>query len=480
MQTVNAEPISELSSRIKNFHNAIASQREVWIRKNQYYHDDISAFVASNILPSDHILHIGCGIGNLLGSLDSQSATGLDISEEMIRIARQKYSHVEWKIGRAEDLPKGKTYDKVILSDTIGFFSDVQKAFTELRHVTTIDSRIIITYYNYLWEPLLKLAELAGLKMPEPMANWLPLKDIQNLLYLSGFEVVKKGHRLLVPLKIPFLSTFLNRFIAKLPGIRNLCLVQWLIAKPIGSLPQAEKFNCSVVIPCRNERGNIEDAVLRTPFMGSATELIFVDGNSTDGTVEEIQRLQQQYPDRSIRLIHQGEAKGKNDALRKGFDGATGDVFMILDADLTVPPEDLPKFFQALGEGKGDLIIGTRLVYPMEKEAMRFLNLLGNKFFGLAFSYLLDARFTDTLCGTKVLLRKSYEKIKEGRSYFGDFDPFGDFDLIFGASRQNLKIIELPIRYKDRAYGITKIRRFAHGWLLLKMCWVAMKKLKFA
>lgn len=479
MSEPSLKQISQSAHPVKDFFDHIAPQRENWIRKGQYYHQDIQNFIASNILASDDVLDIGCGLGDLLASLNCQTRTGIDISGEMIRLARQRYPNLECTIGMAEDLPKGKTYDKVIISDTIGLFPDVQRALTELRHVTIPNSRVIITYYNYLWEPILKFAEVLGLKMPQPNANWLPLEDIQNLLYLSGFEVVKKGYRLLLPMRIPFLSTFLNRFLAKLPGIRNFCLVQWLIAKPISSSQKPEKVSCSVIIPCRNERDNIEDAVVRTPFMGRNTELIFVDGNSTDGTLEEIQRLQRQYPERTIHLIHQGEAKGKNDAVRKGFDAATGDVLMILDADLTVPPEDLPKFFHALLEGKGELIIGTRLVYPMQKEAMRFLNLIGNKFFGIAFSYLLDARFTDTLCGTKVLWHDSYQKIKQGRSYFGDFDPFGDFDLIFGASRQNLKITELPIRYRERTYGVTKIRRFAHGWLLLKMCWVAMKKLKF-
>ncbi|MBM3395148.1 MAG: glycosyltransferase family 2 protein, partial [Betaproteobacteria bacterium] len=233
----------------------------------------------------------------------------------------------------------------------------------------------------------------------------------------------------------------------------------------------------TVVIPCRNEQGNIEAAIRRLPAFGSSQEVLFVEGNSTDGTREEIERVIRAYPGRTIRLLAQ-PGKGKGDAVRTGFAQATGDVLMILDADLTMPPEDLPKFYRALIGGKGEFINGCRLVYPMEQQAMRMLNLLGNKFFSLAFSWLLNQRIKDTLCGTKVLSREDYRRIADNRAYFGDFDPFGDFDLLFGASKLNLKIVEVPIRYRARSYGETNIRRFAHGWLLLKMTVYAFFKLK--
>jgi len=240
-----------------------------------------------------------------------------------------------------------------------------------------------------------------------------------------------------------------------------------------------EDLSVSVIVPCRNERGNIEDAIRRIPQMGRETEIIFVDGNSTDGTAEEIERKIKEYPERKIRLLRQGEGVGKGDAVRKGFAAARGDVLVIQDADLTAPPEDLPKFFKALRDGKGEFVNGSRLVYPMEKEAMRFLNLLGNKFFGTLFSWLLGQRFRDTLCGTKMLCREDYELIAANRSYFGDFDPFGDFDLIFGAIKQNLKVVEVPVTYRARTYGATNISRFKHGLLLLKMSWIAFKKIKW-
>ena len=175
----------------------------------------------------------------------------------------------------------------------------------------------------------------------------------------------------------------------------------------------------------------------------------------------------------------QDVASGKGDAVRRGFDQASGDVLFILDADLTVDPEDLPKFLTALLEGKGELVIGSRLVYPMERQAMRFANLLGNKAFSRVFSWILEQRITDTLCGTKVLRRSDYLKIQANRAFFGDFDPFGDFDLIFGAAKLNLKIVEVPVRYRDRVYGTTKISRWRHGLLLCRMSWLGLRRLRF-
>ena len=309
---------------------------------------------------------------------------------------------------------------------------------------------------------------------------------------------------MLMPKYIPVLSELCNRFLVKLPVIKNLGLIEYIVAKPskgFRKLAGERDYSVSVIVPCRNEFGNIEDAVTRIPSMGKHTEIIFVDGNSTDGTVDKIEEMITKYSRiKDVKLIHQIPRDvrdsqheedlnqspnkmlklGKGDAVRKGFDAATGEILMILDSDLTVPPEDLPKFYEAIGEGKGDLINGTRLVYQMEKEAMRILNILGNKMFSMIFTWLLGQPIKDTLCGTKVLTKENYLKIKKHRSYFGDFDPFGDFDLLFGAARQNMKIVEIPIRYQARKYGNIKIERFKHGLILLKMSWLAFKKLKLS
>jgi glycosyltransferase involved in cell wall biosynthesis len=325
----------------------------------------------------------------------------------------------------------------------------------------------------------LRLGSSLGIRKPRSHQNWLPPQDIANLLNLGNFDVIRTDSFVLFPKGIWLISAFFNYILSLLPGFRVFNMVNLIIARR-STLPKQDKdLSVSVIAPCRNERGNIEDAIKRIPDMGRETEIIFVDGNSTDGTADEIETQIKKYPGRKIRLIHQGAGRGKGDAVRKGFAAATGDVLVIQDADLTAPPEDLPKFFAALRDGKGEYINGSRLVYPMEKEAMRFLNLLANKFFGALFSWLLGQRFRDTLCGTKMIRKSDYEIIAANRAYFGDFDPFGDFDLIFGAVKQNLKVIEVPVRYRARTYGETNISRFRHGWLLLKMSWIAFKKIKW-
>jgi len=367
------------------------------------------------------------------------------------------------------------TFDYIVLSDLVGHLDDVQQCFDNLHRLCTPSTRVVISYFNFLWQPTLRIGERFGFKMPTPEQSWLSLDDLTNLLSLSDFEVVKTERRLLFPKYVPGLSWLLNRA-GTLPGINRACLSHYVVARP---LPRSElrPLSVSVVIPCRNERGNIEPAVRRLPEFGSDQEILFVDGHSRDGTQEEIRRVIDLFPDRKIRLLIQN-GTGKADAVRMGFDAAKGDLLMILDADLTVPPEDLPKFYRAIATQKGEFLNGSRLVYPLEGEAMRTLNLLGNKFFALMFRWLLGQRFKDTLCGTKVIRRHDYDALQAGRTYFGDFDPFGDFDLLFGASKLNLKILEIPIRYRRRTYGVTQIRRFYHGWMLLRMVLYAYRKLK--
>jgi len=409
-----------------------ASQRERWMKKSSYYYRSIERFINLQVPAGASVLEVGCSTGSLLASLASSRGLGIDISNVRLAIAREKYPHLEFVQNDIEDLDLSDTFDYVVMSDVVGMLHDVQTAFENVSTVSRRETRFIVTYYNQLWEPLLKLGEKIGLKEPQEDQNWLSSGDLENLLDLSGFEVVRKGTFLLFPKNIPIISFLLNRFIAHLPIIRHLCLVQYLIARLKPEPLDATSLKTSVVIPVRNEEETIEIAVQRVPTLGKSTEIIFVEGHSEDDTLTECYRIKEAYPDKEIE-VYQQPGKGKADAVRLGFDQANGDVLMILDGDLTVRPETLPKFFDAIVEGKGELVIGSRLVYPMEKQAMRFLNMLGNKFFSMLYTYLLDQRIRDTLCGTKVLLKEDYEKIVSNRSYFGDFDPFGDFDLLLAA-----------------------------------------------
>jgi len=472
--------ISKNKQNIVGYMDQSASRRDKWISRNKYYYKNLVKFLKFNIPENSKVLEIGCGTGYVLNELKPSTGVGIDISPKMIEKAAENFPHLKFMQMDAENLQIKEKFDYILISDTIGYFEDVQKVFYELHKVSHKETRIIVTYQNFLWLPFFNIAEMLKLKMSSRKINWLNTYDITNLMNITNFDIIKTGKRFLFPKFFPVLSWFFNKYIANLPLFNKLCLINFVIARPFELKPlNNELYSVTVIIPARNEKGNIEDALKRMPKFGKKLEIIFVEGNSTDDTLDEIKRVCTRYKKKFDVKWAKQDGKGKGDAVRKGFSIAKGDILMILDADLTVPPEDLPKFYDAIATGRGDYINGCRLVYPMEDEAMRFLNILGNKFFSIMFSWLLGQRLKDTLCGTKVISKKNWDKLVENRKYFGDFDPFGDFDLIFGSAKMNLKIVEIPIRYKARTYGETNISRFRHGWLLLKMVVFAMNKIKF-
>jgi SAM-dependent methyltransferase len=465
---------------IKKQNDRLAGERDKWIKKNSFFYKSDQSYMRFLIKKKSRVLELGCGTGQLLNAVEPSYGLGVDLSKNMVDVAKKNYQNLNFLQGDMEDLEFilsiKETFDYIIISDTLGFLDDCQEAFEKLHSLCTKNTRLIISYYSWRWEPILSLGEKIGLKMPSVEMNWLSTEDTMGFLQLADFETVKREWRQLVPRSLFGLGSLINRFIGTLPLIRRLSLRNYLVARPVRDV-KLRHASTTVLIPCRNERGNIENAVKRLPDFCEDLEILYVEGNSQDGTLDEIHRVIEAYPDKDIKVLVQ-DGKGKGDAVRKGFDHARGDILMILDADLTVPPEDLPKFYKAISSGKGEYINGTRLVYPMDDQAMRFLNFWANRTFSVLFTWLLNQRFTDTLCGTKVLTKKNYEKIVANRAYFGDFDPFGDFDLIFGATKLNLKVVEVPIRYAAREYGETQISRFRHGWLLFKMVLFAYKRLK--
>ena len=465
-------------SRISHW-DQVAIKTDKWKGCSGYYHKRLQDVLQFIIPHGQRVIEIGCGQGDLLASLMPSYGVGVDFSAQTISRARNHYPDLHFMQADAHEIDIKEHFDFVILSDLVNDLWDVQTVFQKIMSLTTPRSRVIITFYSRLWEFPLRITQKLGLARPVLFQNWLTVEDISGLLSLSDFEVIRHVEEIVWPLRTPLIDSLLNRFLAKIWPFRWFALTNVIIARPCSksiSVPEAPKV--SVIIPARNEEGNIAKIFSRVPEMGGGTELIFVEGNSTDNTYQVIEKAIADNPQRSSMLLSQS-GKGKGDAVRLGFDRAHGDILMILDADLTVPPEDLPRFYDVLYSGKAEFVNGVRLVYPMEKEAMRFFNLLGNKFFSLAFSWLLGQPIKDTLCGTKVLWKKDYGRIADNRSYFGDFDPFGDFDLLFGAAKLNLKIVEVPVRYRERTYGTTNISRWKHGWLLLKMVCFAAFKIKF-
>lgn len=460
--------------------DAAARQLDCWRGLGGDYHRRLGEIYSFLVAPGQRVLEIGSGEGDLLAAVKPAFGVGVDLSGEMVRRAARRHPQLRFVQGDIHALPLRDRFDVVILSDLVNDLWDVETAFHQLGRVVSARSRLLLNFYSRAWEPMLQAAQRARAATPVMLQNWLTVEDVRTLLALADFEVTRAWEEILLPARLPALARFANRYLVHVWPFHAAALTHVVVGRPVpaafdraGSDPLV-----SVIVPARNEAGNIPAIFERTPEMGRGTELVFVEGHSRDDTSAAIAREMNRHPERRARLLQQ-TGRGKGDAVRLGFEQAQGDVLMILDADLTVAPEDLPRFYAALHTGKGEFINGVRLVYPMEKQAMRFLNLVGNKFFSLAFSWLLGQSIKDTLCGTKVLWKADYERIAAQRSFFGDFDPFGDFDLLFGAAKLNLKIIDLPVRYRERTYGTTNINRWSHGLLLLRMVSFAARRIKF-
>ena len=457
----------------------LALKLESWKGWGGYYRRRIAQVFKFSIPQDQDILEIGCGNGDLLAYLEPKYGLGMDVSPKMIALAKKCHPNLEFRQLDANDFSLERKFDVIVLSDTVNDLWDVQATLENVRRHLKPKGRLIVNFYNRLWEFPINLASWLGVAKPMLPQNWLTVEDLTNLLNLADFEPVREWVEVLMPFNIPFITPLFNKYLVRLWPFRLFAMTHFMVARPkSSSFPQDKLPAVSVVVPARNEAGNIRRIFDEIPEFYAPVELIFVEGHSKDDTYDEICRQIKAHKKMDA-SVYQQTGSGKGDAVRLGFSKAKGDVLMILDADLTMPPEDLPRFYHALVSGKGDFINGVRLVYPMEENAMRPLNLVGNKAFTIIFTYLLGQPIKDTLCGTKVLWKENYKEIRANRAYFGDFDPFGDFELIFGAAKLNLKIVDMPIRYRERTYGTTNIQRWKHGWLLLRMVVYAAGRLKF-
>jgi SAM-dependent methyltransferase len=477
------DPIVEEVRRFyEDHHEGLERARKA----RRYYYDYLTRILQVRVPPGERVLDLGCGSGHLLAALLPSRGVGIDLSAPAVATARRLYGSggLHFVEGDASDPAvlhevEGP-FDAIVLLNVVTHLSDVQRTIENLHSLCHPRTRLLIYSYSRLWQPMLRLAEATGIKYHQPPEAWLPPEEVRNMLELADFEVVRNDSQIVLPVGVPLLSDLVNRYLGHLPVLEWFSLMYGIIARPASTVAarRSSRPSTSVVVPCRNEAGHIRPLVERLPDLGPNAEVIFVEGHSKDDTEAVIRQVIAEKPERPFRFVKQ-PGKGKGDAVRAGFSQARGEVLVILDADMGIAPEDVPKFVAALVRGKGDLINGSRLVYPMEGEAMRFLNLIANKAFAFLFSWILGQQVRDTLCGTKALYREDYARIAANRAYFGDFDPFGDFDLIFGAARLSMRIVDLAVRYHERQYGTTNISRFRHGLLLLRMSLFAARKLKF-
>ncbi len=451
-------------------------------RMQRGFHAQLLAHYRHQIPQGCAVLELGCGAGDLLAGLRPSRGLGIDFSPAMIEKARRRYGQerrLEFHLQEAA-APEldGEKFDHIVLDYLIGYLPDIQATFERLRGAAHPRTRLHLTTLNTLWRGPLRAAQVVGAVMPQPPSAWLSHSDIINLLELAGWEVVRMERQQLVPWNVPLLASLCNRLLVRLPLMRHLGITVAMTARPRLPPPLSSPVSCSVIVPARNEAGNIRAALERIPTLGRRTEIVFVEGHSRDDTWAVIEREVAAYRGPHLVQAMRQPGKGKWDAVRAGFAAARGEVLVIQDGDLTAPPEELPKFYAAIESGAAEFVNGSRLVYPMEDRAMRFLNLLGNKFFALSLSFVLGQLVKDSLCGTKMLLREDYERVLRRIEPFGDFDPFGDFNLLFGSALLNLRIRDVPVRYRDRTYGETNISRFRHGALLARMTWFGLWNLR--
>ena len=455
---------------------SVARDRSEWIRANKYFYGRIQRLLKFIVEPGKRVLELRCETGDFLACTQPGYGLGVDISEAMVAQARAEQSNLHFLVCDPEDLDLHETFD-YILFDHIFDTVDILRAFARVRAHCHADTAVVILNYNHFWQPVLELATKLRLRSRFVEPNWVSESDIRGFLRLAGFRLVRNHRLLLFPKYIPVVSSFVNDWLARLPGLRRLCLMQIMVVRPIVPPVQESEVTASVIVPCRNEAGNIQSAVERIPEMGRQTEILFCDDKSTDGTADEVRRMQRLHPEKLIRLI-EGPGICKAENVWGGFRSARGDVLMILDADLTVMPEELPFFFRTLVQGHSSFVNGSRLVYPMQEMAMKFANIVGNKFFSQLFSFLLDQRIKDTLCGTKVIWRKDWLRLEPYLGSWGMQDLWGDYELLFGASKLHLEIVEVPVHYQERIYGVTKMTKVvSNGWRMLRICWHAWLRL---
>ncbi|MFA4991736.1 MAG: glycosyltransferase [Candidatus Omnitrophota bacterium] len=441
----------------------LADTYESWQRKNYYYHGEIERFYSDAIPNGKRVMEIGSATGTLLSRLKPSFGVGIDVSARMVEIASKKFPRLKFINSTIENCAADEKLDYVVISNLLEYVPDLYDFFKELHGKIGKCAKLIITGVNPLWAILLKAATRLRLRTPIPLKNFVTLKDIENMLSISEFEVIESGYRLFLPLNIPLISCFLNKLMPRLPILRNLCLVQYIIARPKQDLGVDKGFTCSVIVPCHNEEGNIEECARRIPEMGNVTEILVVDDGSTDNTASLVREIQKK--NKNVNLISYIPNRGKGAAVKTGFDAAKGDIVMILDADMAVAPEELVKFYNVLASRQAEFVNGTRMVYDMAPGAMKFLNYLGNKMFGILLSFIIGQRNTDTLCGTKAFYKSDYVNFRMGKC------PWGDFDLLFEAARMKLKTVEMPVHYYPRVEGKSKMKAFRHGAILLRMCW---------
>jgi SAM-dependent methyltransferase len=451
------------------YYDGLADNWELYRERNRYYHRTLFSLFRTYVPEGMSVLELGCATGDLLAAVRPRRGVGVDLSERMVEKARRKYPAFEFVKADAAFFDTSERFDCILINNALEYSEDIQRLFANCSRLLKPRGRVLISTLNPLWSPLLRIGERRRLCTPDTSRNFVTGNDASNLLRLCGFETVKLTRRMLFPRRVPLFAPLVNVVAAHTPVLRRLCLAEFVVARPI--TPSGREHSVSVVVPCYNEAANVEECVRRVPPMGADTEVIVVDDGSRDGTAGLVRP--ELNPAVDVRCISYQPNRGKLHAVRAGFAAARGDILMILDADMTVPPEDLAAFYAPLRRGLADFVNGTRLIYPMATGSMKLQNFVGNKLFSILVSWLIGIHLSDTLCGTKAFFRDDYHHFQMG------YDPWGDFDLLFGAAQCTSKFVEVPIHYQERRAGQSKMKAVRHTLALLRACWVGFWRVKY-
>lgn len=426
-----------------------------------YYHRAVRDFFELVVPPGQDVLLVGYDGDWDLAALNPRRGVFLCTDEGVAGPTRfARYSGYDLR-------PIAGTFDYIILKNALGSCPDIGTFLCELSRLCRPETRVIVYSYNYLWKPGLRLAEQLRLKRRGGLQNWLSIRDLNNALTTAGFQRTAVARWQICPFRLLGLGPLVNavgRFLFFLDWLK---LNQFQVFRPLPPAPLPDE-SVTICLTCRDERDNIEPIVRAIPELTPAQEILFVEGHSTDGTRAEIERVIQAYPEKNIRVIGQ-PGKGQGDAIRAGFSQARGNIIILLESDMTSPPENVRYVYEALRRRYAEFLEGSRFIYPLSLQAMPLANQLGNGSFAYFFSWLFGGHLTDVLSGIKAVRKTDFEKIRARWNEWGIDDPFGDFELLFGAVRLGLLCAEQAIHYRPRPYGQTKTRVWYHGYILAKM-----------
>ena len=446
-------------------------KRIQFLNKKNFLFNEISNFI-NNCIDNSKNIFIFCAGNSVLGkNIDSKKIFIKEIDEKY----EIKYkTNIHYINENTKDVIS--ECDTILISD-IEHQSNPTSSLLSLSKIIRDDTKIIIISRNLVWMIFIKLLKSLFSFSPKKN-NFLPYSYLDNLFSICNLEVIRNEKIITLPIYIPFFTNLINR-IFRLPLLNIFCLSNiTILKKKDQNFSNNKDLRVSFIIPCKNEENNIKTFENEIKNSNQSNEYLFGDDNSMDKTIDEIDKLSKKLNNNKI-LKYNGPGVCKSENVYKGIELSSGDIIVVYDADLTVDFKDVEFSIDILKNTNADFINCTRMIYPQKDGAMKFSNFIGNSIFANLFSLLFRKKITDTLCGTKIFFKKDWVKIKKNITGLGVKDLWGDFDLLIGAYKNNLKITEVPVTYHERKEDNTKMTSvFLNGIRMLSIVLVAFYKLR--